>query len=58
MLGTARREGFSAVTCGHTHAPMVIEIEGRRYLNTGAWTEAPNHFVRVEGGTVELCEFS
>ncbi|MFH1570111.1 MAG: hypothetical protein ABIL09_19115 [Gemmatimonadota bacterium] len=49
--------GFDAVTCGHTHAAMDIQVEGRRYLNTGAWTEQPHHYVRVEGSTVELCTY-
>ncbi len=58
-IDAARREGFLAVTCGHTHAPMDWEHDGHRYLNTGAWTEEPNHYVSVtEGGSkVELRVF-
>jgi UDP-2,3-diacylglucosamine pyrophosphatase LpxH len=29
-------------------------IEGVRYLNTGSWTEAPAHFLRVTPESVEL----
>lgn len=59
-IDAARREGFAAVTCGHTHAPMEWERDGHRYLNTGAWTEEPNHYVSVtEGGDkVELQVFA
>ena len=59
-IEAARREGFGAVTCGHTHAPMEWERDGHRYLNTGAWTEEPNHYVSVtEGGDkVELQVFA
>ena len=59
-IDAARREGFGAVTCGHTHAPMEWERDGHRYLNTGAWTEEPNHYVSVtEGGDkVELQVFA
>jgi len=59
-IDAARREGFGAVTCGHTHAPMEWEQDGHRYLNTGAWTEEPNHYVSVtEGGNkVELQVFA
>jgi UDP-2,3-diacylglucosamine pyrophosphatase LpxH len=59
-LDAAQREGFGAVTCGHTHAPMELERGGLRYLNTGAWTEVSNHYVAVtEGGRrVELRVFA
>ena len=40
-LRAAREKGFEAVTCGHTHAAMEMRQDGRRYLNTGAWTEEP-----------------
>ena len=52
--------GFAAITCGHTHSAMELERDGRRYLNTGAWTEEPHYYIRVErihpkGGSVDLC---
>lgn len=53
-IDAAEREGFGAVTCGHTHAPMDVERAGRRYLNTGAWTEEPNHYVAVTDGAIDL----
>ena len=53
-LAAAERGGFEAVTCGHTHAPMEIERQGRRYLNTGAWTEEPHYYVVVAGGRIDL----
>ena len=51
----ARALGFEAVACGHTHAAMDAEVEGTRYLNTGAWTESPQHFVRADADGIELC---
>lgn len=58
-IDAAQRKGFRAVTCGHTHAPMELDREGHRYLNTGAWTEEPNHYVSVtEGGQIKLQVFS
>lgn len=47
--------GFEAVVCGHTHAAMDIEVDGRRYLNTGAWTEKPHCYVRADGEGIVLC---
>lgn len=56
-IDAARAEGFPAVTCGHTHDPMERDIDGHRYLNTGAWTEEPNHYVAVSAGDVRLRVF-
>ena len=46
-LRVAQQEGVEAVVCGHTHAAMAIERQGRCYFNTGAWTEKPLHFLEV-----------
>ena len=31
-----------------------VEQDGRRYLNTGAWTEQPHYYVSVNGHGIEL----
>ena len=54
----AASSGHRAVTCGHTHAPMDMHRDGRRYLNTGAWTEEPLHFLSVVGERIALEEFA
>jgi UDP-2,3-diacylglucosamine pyrophosphatase LpxH len=36
----ARRHGYEAVTCGHTHFMEDRTVKGVRYLNTGCWTES------------------
>ncbi len=43
----ARRHGYAAVLCGHSHYPEDSMIQGVRYLNTGAWTESPVYAVWV-----------
>jgi len=53
-LRAAKELGFEAVTCGHTHGAMVVERDGRRYFNTGAWTEEPLHFLSVDVDGIEL----
>lgn len=53
-LRAARENGFEAVTCGHTHAAMDIRQDGRRYLNTGAWTEEPLHYIAVNAEEIGL----
>jgi len=50
----ARRNGYAAVTCGHTHFAEDTQIDGIRYLNTGSWTETPVFQLRVDGGFLEL----
>ena len=51
----ARSKGCNAVTCGHTHLPVVADVDGIRYVNSGTWTEAPPcPFVAVVGGEVTL----
>ena len=53
-LQVAQAQDFEAVTCGHTHAATEIERDGRRYLNTGAWTEQPHYYVTVNGTSIAL----
>jgi UDP-2,3-diacylglucosamine pyrophosphatase LpxH len=51
----AASRGFRFVTCGHTHLPLVAELDGVLYLNSGTWTEAPPcPFVVVHGREVWL----
>lgn len=51
----ARSRGFRFVTCGHTHLPRDVEIEGVRYVNTGTWTEHPPcPYLTVRGARLEL----
>jgi UDP-2,3-diacylglucosamine pyrophosphatase LpxH len=50
----AAKNGFEAVTCGHTHFAEDQFINGIRYLNTGAWTERPTYYVRVTDNEITL----
>ncbi|MEE4265140.1 MAG: metallophosphoesterase [Desulfobacteraceae bacterium] len=43
----AAENGFEAVTCGHTHFAEDVVFNGVRYINTGAWTEFPAHYLHV-----------
>jgi UDP-2,3-diacylglucosamine pyrophosphatase LpxH len=51
----ARSRGYRFVTCGHTHLPLVSEVDGVHYFNTGTWTEHPPcPFLAVQGDEIRL----
>jgi UDP-2,3-diacylglucosamine pyrophosphatase LpxH len=50
----ATENGFKAVTCGHTHYPEDVTINGIRYINTGAWTEFPAYYLHITADGMEL----
>jgi UDP-2,3-diacylglucosamine pyrophosphatase LpxH len=51
----ARDQGFKAVTCGHTHLPLQVEVDGVIYINSGTWTDHPPcPFVAVRGREIRL----
>jgi len=51
----AASRGFSYVTCGHTHLPLVAHENGVTYINSGTWTEVPPcPFVVVDGPEIRL----
>ena len=43
----AAENGFEVVTCGHTHFAEDLVHNGVRYINTGAWTEFPTHYLYI-----------
>jgi UDP-2,3-diacylglucosamine pyrophosphatase LpxH len=50
----AKKHGFKAVTCGHTHYAEEQFINGIKYLNTGAWTEQPTFYVHATDNEILL----
>jgi len=50
----AKEKGFGAITCGHTHYPEDRNVQGVRYINTGAWTEYPPHYLVVNDREIRL----
>jgi UDP-2,3-diacylglucosamine pyrophosphatase LpxH len=50
----AKEKGFGAITCGHTHYPEDRNVQGVRYINTGAWTEYPPHYLMVNDREIRL----
>lgn len=50
----AKEKGFGAIACGHTHYPEDCSVQGVRYINTGAWTESPPHYLMVNDKEIRL----
>lgn len=53
----ARKHGCDAVCCGHTHLPAAVTGGDVEYYNSGCWTERPCHYLTVQDGVVELCDY-
>jgi len=53
-VSCAIENGFEAVTCGHTHYAEDMVVDGIRYLNTGAWTELPAHYLYITADDIAL----
>mgnify|MGYP001826028557 CR=1 FL=1 len=53
-VSCAAENGFEAVTCGHTHYPEDMVVDGIRYVNTGAWTELPTHYLHITADDIAL----
>jgi UDP-2,3-diacylglucosamine pyrophosphatase LpxH len=53
-VSCAVENGFEAVTCGHTHYPEDMVVNGIRYVNTGAWTELPAHYLHITADDIAL----
>jgi len=50
----AVKNGYKTVTCGHTHFAEDMVVNGVRYINTGAWTEYPAHYLYVKPDSMVL----
>ncbi len=46
LAGEAKRRGVDGVVCGHIHHPIIREIDGVTYVNTGDFVE----FLLARGG--------
>jgi UDP-2,3-diacylglucosamine hydrolase len=47
------KEGFDCVVFAHTHRPMILDSEGRTYVNTGDWIRRFT-YAKFENGTLTL----
>lgn len=54
VASDARKQGADIVVCGHIHKPVMREIEGITYINTGDWVESCSALVEHFDGRLEL----
>lgn len=50
----ARRDHVEGVVCGHIHTPVIREIEGIGYYNSGDWVESLSALTEDFSGKIEL----
>jgi UDP-2,3-diacylglucosamine pyrophosphatase LpxH len=53
----AKKKQCDIVCCGHTHHPVIVVQDPVSYYNSGCWTEVPCHYLTIQDGRVELCEY-
>ncbi|MBU3699445.1 MAG: UDP-2,3-diacylglucosamine diphosphatase [Candidatus Kapabacteria bacterium] len=50
-----RKHQADVVHCGHTHMPVIRQIDGATYVNSGCWTDKPSTYVTIDHqGDVQL----
>jgi UDP-2,3-diacylglucosamine pyrophosphatase LpxH len=58
LASEAKRRGADGVVCGHIHHPVMHEMHGTRYINTGDWVESCSAVGETEDGTFELIRWT
>ena len=54
----ARRRGADGVICGHIHHPVIRDLEGVTYVNTGDFVESCSFVVEHHDGRLEVMRWS
>ena len=50
----AQRRGLDGVICGHIHRPVITDLHGVRYCNTGDWVENCSALIEDRRGELQL----
>jgi UDP-2,3-diacylglucosamine pyrophosphatase LpxH len=54
IVRMSREDEVDGVVCGHIHTPVIREIDGVSYYNTGDWVESTSALLEHFDGTIEL----
>lgn len=57
LLSTARAIDADGVICGHSHKPMLRELDGMLYANCGDWVDSMTALLEDFDGTLRLVEW-
>lgn len=57
VIDYCKKEGYDGVICGHTHYPVIKNVEGIVYLNTGDWVDSCTAIVETHDGDFELIKW-
>ncbi len=58
LAGEAKRRGADGVICGHIHHPVIRELDGVTYVNTGDFVESCSLVVEHQDGSLEVLFWS
>ena len=54
IVRMAKQDHVDGVVCGHIHTPVIREIHGMPYYNTGDWVESTSALLENFDGSIEL----
>jgi UDP-2,3-diacylglucosamine pyrophosphatase LpxH len=54
LAAEARRRGVDGIVCGHIHHPIIRDISGVTYVNTGDFVESCSFVVELEDGRMQV----
>ena len=57
LAGEARRMGYDGVVCGHIHHPVIRDVGGITYVNTGDFVESCSAVAEHADGRLEILEW-
>jgi UDP-2,3-diacylglucosamine pyrophosphatase LpxH len=58
LADEARRRGTDGVICGHIHHPIIRDLDGVTYVNTGDFVESCSYVVEHQDGRLEVMHWA
>jgi len=58
LADEARRRGADGVICGHIHHPIIRDLDGVTYVNTGDFVESCSYVVEHHDGRLEVMRWA
>jgi UDP-2,3-diacylglucosamine pyrophosphatase LpxH len=58
VVNDAKKSDVHGVICGHIHAPVMRDMGGCLYVNTGDWVDSCTALVEDENGALEIIRWT